>query len=268
MLKADNVSFRVQDKVLLSEASVECRPGEFTVLMGPNGAGKTTLLRLLAGLYQPSAGRVLYHDKPLSTFSAAELAKSRAVLSQEIQLAFPLSVADVVLMGRYPHFQRSPSAQDQDIARLTLAQLGMSDFADRDYSTLSGGEAQKVQMARVLAQIWEAPAHGTRVLLLDEPVSSLDLRYQHQLLQIARDFSRQQTIVVAVLHDINLALAYADKLVFIRQGRVHRTLPHPGELDEQTLEEVFGLSMRIIINPFTHKPLVVYADSSELPPGV
>ncbi|UOQ70253.1 heme ABC transporter ATP-binding protein [Hymenobacter cellulosilyticus] len=261
MLRADNVSFQIKDKMLLHNASVECRPGEFTVLMGPNGAGKTTLLRLLAGLYQPSAGQVLYHEQPLSTFSTAELAKSRAVLSQEIQLAFPLSVADVVLMGRYPHFQRTPSARDHAIAQQALADLGMSDFADRDYSTLSGGEAQKVQMARVLAQIWEAPGHGTRVLLLDEPVSSLDLRYQHQLLQIARDFSRQQSIVIAVLHDINLALAYADKLVFIKQGQVHTTLPDPGELDEQTLQEVFGLSMRIIANPFTQKPLVVYADS-------
>ncbi|TGE24968.1 heme ABC transporter ATP-binding protein [Hymenobacter aquaticus] len=266
MLRADNVSFQVAGKTLLRNASVECRPGEFTVLMGPNGAGKTTLLRLLAGLYQPSAGQVLYHDSALSTYSAAELARVRAVLSQEIQLAFPLSVADVVLMGRYPHFQRSPARHDQQITQLALAELGMSDFADRDYSTLSGGEAQKVQMARVLAQIWEEPAQGTRVLLLDEPVSSLDLRYQHQLLQLARRFSRRQTIVVAVLHDINLALAYADKLVFVKQGQVHRTLPHPNELDQQTLEEVFGLSMRIITNPFTQKPLVVHADSHELPP--
>ncbi|UOQ50960.1 heme ABC transporter ATP-binding protein [Hymenobacter cellulosivorans] len=261
MLRADSVSFQVKDRVLLHEASVECRPGEFTVLMGPNGAGKTTLLRLLAGLYQPSAGRVLYHEKPLSTFSTSELAKSRAVLSQEIQLAFPLSVADVVLMGRYPHFQRSPSAHDQAICRQALDQLGMSSFADRDYSTLSGGEAQKVQMARVLAQIWEAPASGSRVLLLDEPVSSLDLRYQHQLLQIARDFSRQGAIVVAVLHDINLALTYADRLVFIRQGEVYQTLTKPNALTARLLEDVFGLTMHIISNPLTQKPLVIYADS-------
>jgi iron complex transport system ATP-binding protein len=181
------------------------------------------------------------------------------VLSQEIQLAFPLSVADVVLMGRYPHFQRSPSAHDRAICGQALAELGMSHFADRDYTTLSGGEAQKVQMARVLAQIWEAPTHGTRVLLLDEPVSSLDLRYQHQLLQLARDFSRRHTIVVAVLHDINLALAYADKIVFIKAGKVHSTLPDPGELTAETLEDVFGLTMRIIPNPFTNKPLVLYA---------
>ncbi|MCB2407843.1 heme ABC transporter ATP-binding protein [Hymenobacter lucidus] len=261
MLKAENVSFRVQDKTLLHDASVECRPGEFTVLMGPNGAGKTTLLRLLAGLYQPSAGRVLYHDQPLSSFSATELAKSRAVLSQEIQLAFPLSVADVVLMGRYPHFQRSPSAHDRAICAQTLAELGMSHFADRDYSTLSGGEAQKVQMARVLAQIWETPPQGHRVLLLDEPVSSLDLRYQHQLLQLARDFSRQQAIVVAVLHDINLALAYADKIVFIKEGQIYDTLPNPDELTAEMLEEVFDLAMCVITNPLTQRPLVIHASA-------
>ncbi|TGE29149.1 heme ABC transporter ATP-binding protein [Hymenobacter metallicola] len=259
MLRAENVSFRVAGKTLLHSASVTCRPGEFTVLMGPNGAGKTTLLRLLAGLYQPAEGQVYYDEKPLTKIPVAELAKTRAVLSQQTQLAFPLSVADVVLMGRYPHFQRSPTAQDRAIAQRTLAQLGMSDFADRDYSTLSGGEAQKVQMARVLAQIWEAPAQGTRVLLLDEPVSSLDLRYQHQLLHIARDFARQHTIVVAVLHDINLALTYADNLVFIRQGRVNCALQHPTALQEQTLEEVFDVPLRIMANPLTGKPLVMYA---------
>ncbi|RYU83707.1 heme ABC transporter ATP-binding protein [Hymenobacter persicinus] len=263
MLTADHASFAVPGKTLLHDATLECRPGEVTVLLGPNGAGKTTLLRLLAGLYPPSAGRILLDGQDLRTLASPELARRRAVLSQEIHLAFPLSVEDVVLMGRYPHFQRRPTLLDQQIGRQALADMGMSSFAGRDYSTLSGGEAQKVQMARVLAQIWEAPAAGSRVLLLDEPVSSLDIQYQHQLLRRARQLAREQAVVVTVLHDLNLALTYADRLVLLKDGHIHATLPDPAALTDQLLGEVFGVRMALITNPVTQKPLVIYAESEE-----
>ncbi|WP_022822976.1 heme ABC transporter ATP-binding protein [Hymenobacter norwichensis] len=259
MLEANLVSYAIGEKTLLHDATLACRPGEVTVLLGPNGAGKTTLLRLLAGLYPPSTGQVLLDGHPLSSFNSTQLARQRAVMSQQIHLAFPLSVQDVVLMGRYPHFQRSPTRHDQHLAQQALADMGMSSFAGRDYSTLSGGEAQKVQMARVLAQIWEAPAQGSRVLLLDEPVSSLDVQYQHQLLQRARQLAHEQAIVVAILHDINLAVSYADRLVLLKNGHIHATLPDPAELTEPLLRDVFAVDMRLLINPYTQKPVVVVA---------
>ncbi|HEX8428690.1 heme ABC transporter ATP-binding protein [Hymenobacter sp.] len=262
MLQAHHASYAIEGNTLLHDATLECRPGEVTVLLGANGAGKTTLLRLLAGLYAASTGQVLLDGQLLSSFTSAQLAQQRAVLSQEIHLAFPLSVQDVVLMGRYPHFQRRPTRHDQHIAQQALADLGMSSFAERDYSTLSGGEAQKVQMARVLAQIWEPPPQGSRVLLLDEPVSSLDIRYQHQLLQRARQLARQQAIVVTILHDINLAINYADRLVLLEKGRICATLASPFELTEYLLQKVFAVDMRIITNPYTQKPLVVYVDGA------
>jgi iron complex transport system ATP-binding protein len=259
MLQINQASYAIEGKTLLQDATLECRPGELTVLLGPNGAGKTTLLRLLAGLYPPSTGQVLLDGHPLSSINSTQLARQRAVMSQQIHLAFPLSVQDVVLMGRYPHFQRSPTRHDQQLAQQALADMGMSSFAGRNYSTLSGGEAQKVQMARVLAQIWEVPAQGSRVLLLDEPVSSLDVQYQHQLLQRAQQLAREQAIVVAILHDINLALSYADQLVLLKNGRVHTTLLNPVELTEPLLRDVFAVDMRLLINPYTQKPVVVVA---------
>ncbi|GAA4048551.1 heme ABC transporter ATP-binding protein [Hymenobacter glaciei] len=259
MLRLDHASFAVQGKTLLHDATLACRPGEVTVLLGPNGAGKTTLLRLLAGLYVPTEGRVQLDGQDLHHLNRLTLARARAVLSQEIHLAFPMTVEDVVLMGRYPHYGRSTPAHDQRIAQQALATLGLTAFADRDYATLSGGEAQKVQMARVLAQIWEPPTAGSRVLLLDEPVASLDIQYQHQLLQVARLLAREQAIVVTILHDINLALAYADRLVLLKNGQIHCILEQPSALTNELLREVFEVDLRVITNPLTQQPLVVYA---------
>ena len=259
MLIAESTSFAINGHLLLRDATLHCRPGEVTVLLGPNGAGKTTLLHLLAGLTPPTTGQVLLDGHNLRQIGGAALARVRAVLSQHIQLAFPLSVADVVLMGRYPHFGQQATPHDHAIARQALAALGLAPLAERDYSTLSGGEAQKVQMARVLAQIWEVPTTGSRVLLLDEPVSSLDVRYQHELLRLARRLAREQVVVVAILHDINLALTYADRLVLLKNGRIHATLPSPADLTETLLREVFELELRIVANPFTQKPMVIFA---------
>ena len=259
MLSLDRASFVIQGKTLLQEATLACRPGEVTVLLGPNGAGKTTLLRLLAGLYAPTTGHVQLDGQDLAGLDRNALARARAVLSQEIHLAFPMTVEDVVLMGRYPHHGRSTPAHDQRIAQQALATLGLTSFAGRDYSTLSGGEAQKVQMARVLAQIWDAPTAGSRVLLLDEPVASLDIQYQHQLLQVARQLAREQAVVVTILHDVNLALAYADRLVLLKNGRIHHILEQPSALTDELLQEVFEVDLRVVDSPLTGQPLVVYA---------
>ncbi|KAA9332226.1 heme ABC transporter ATP-binding protein [Hymenobacter busanensis] len=264
MLSAHNVSFRVGPKVLLHDASIDCPAGRFTVLMGPNGAGKTTLLRLLAGLYAPSEGNVLLNRRPLASYPAAELARVRAVLSQETQLVFPLSVQEVVLMGRYPHFRQAPNAYDHVIVQQALEALGMHAFAERDYLSLSGGEAQKVQMARVLAQLWEPLPNQPRILLLDEPVSSLDLNYQHQLLRRAHALSRAGATVVAILHDLNLALTYADQLVLLKSGSVHTTLAAPETLTAGMVQAVFEVPVQLLSNPFSDRPLVVYAPHNNL----
>lgn len=267
MLSLDRASFTIQGKTLLHGATLACRPGEMTVLLGPNGAGKTTLLRLLAGLYAPTAGRVQLDGQNLYDFDRSVLARARAVLSQEIHLAFPMTVEDVVLMGRYPHHGRSTPARDQAIARQALATMGLASFAGRDYGTLSGGEAQKVQMARVLTQIWEPPTAGSRVLLLDEPVASLDIQYQHQLLQVARQRAHEQAIVVTILHDINLALAYADRVVLLKNGRIQHIIEQPAALTAEVLRDVFSADLRVVANPLTGRPLVVYAGPAEASPN-
>src|SRR4051794_9814121 len=165
MVELRGVNYRAGGALILDDVSVRFRRGKFNVILGPNGAGKSTLLRIATGLARPTQGEVRYEDRPLATFATAKLARMRAVLSQHVELAFSLPAIDVVMMGRYPHYNRVPTAHDREIVRRALDMVGMTDRRDQAYPTLSGGEQQKVQLARVLAQIWNydpPPAGGTR----------------------------------------------------------------------------------------------------------
>ena len=200
--------------------SVSLRERQFNVILGPNGAGKSTLLKIATGLAHPTTGTVRYADVDVATLSMETLAKTRAVLSQHIELAFSLSVEDVVQMGRYPHYGRVPTRRDRDIVGRALEIVGMTDRRAQPYPTLSGGERQKVQLARVLAQIWNYDAPRTpKYLFLDEPTSSLDIHYQIHLLDVARGLLDFDCTVVAILHDVNVALHYGDYFVLLSDGR-------------------------------------------------
>lgn len=258
MLEIVNGSFRTAGHQLLHPTSARCQPGQLTVVLGANGAGKSTLLHLLAGLHAPTSGQVLLDGHDLAGRSPHWLARRRAMLSQRVQLSFELSVAEVVELGRYPHAAGRPGPHDQAVVQATLAKLGLTALAGRGYHTLSGGEAQKVQLARVLAQVWDAPPVGSRVLLLDEPVTALDPPHQHELLHQARLLARQGAVVVAVLHDLNLALTYADQLLLLGGGQLRYALAHPNQLTEEMLREVYGLPLRLVASPLSGQPLVLY----------
>lgn len=239
---------------ILDDVSLRFRPGAFNVILGPNGAGKSTLLRAATGLLRPIAGVVLLDGRAVGEYGPAELARKRAVLSQHVELAFPLPVREVVLMGRYPHYARVPAPRDLAIVDEALALVGMQGRREQPYPTLSGGEQQKVQLARVLAQIWsegdardDAPPH--RYLFLDEPTSSLDVHYQLQLLRIVRDLPGRDCTVIAVLHDLNLAFEHADHVVLMDRGRVAWEGDAGGEPPPALLEGVFGVRARKIEDP-------------------
>lgn len=257
MLSAENISFKVDHKYLLQESSVKFESGKFHVIMGANGAGKSTLLKLLAGDQKSSSGRISLFGKELNQYSKKQLATKRAVLSQHYNITFPISVNDIVLMGRYPFFFNSPSANDLSICQKAMQLMDVGDFFDRDYNTLSGGEAQKVQMSRVLSQIWEAKEGEEKLLFLDEPVSHLDVKYQHQLLKAAKNLCNEHTTVVAILHDINLAIPYADRIFFMKQGKIVYDTTELSNISTEVIEDVFGVSCTIL-RPDNHKPVVIF----------
>jgi iron complex transport system ATP-binding protein len=246
MVDVEGVSYEVKGARILRDVTARFRPNRMNVLLGPNGAGKSTLLRIAAGLLAPTAGDVQYAlpdgARSVRRIPGETLARSRAVLSQHVELAFPLVVEDVVLMGRYPHFGRAPTAHDRDVVAGALDLVGMLDFRQRAYPTLSGGEQQKVQLARVLAQIWNAGPSSSaeaKVLFLDEPTSNLDVHYQLHLLEIAHGLREQECTVIAVLHDLNTALEYGDAFFLLDRGELALETDDASAIPRELLERVF-----------------------------
>lgn len=258
MLKTENIYYRIGDKLILNGISAEFKPGEFNMILGPNGSGKSTFLKVFSGEINKYDGAVFYGNQKNEHVKKEELAKYRAVMSQQPELSFPLMVEEVVMMGRYPHFTFNPNKKDIDICNQVMERMNLISFKERNYLTLSGGEKQRVQYARVLAQIWEKPLTGARYLFLDEPLNSLDINYQQEFLQIAKEFTNDDTVLVAVMHDINLAIQYADKLFFFKQGKLTAHGRPNDILTSALIKDVFDVKATLINNPLTNNPLVIF----------
>lgn len=258
MLRTENISYIVGKKQILKNISLEFAPGEFNMILGPNGSGKSSFLKIFCGEIPDHQGHVYYENNELGSLKKEALARKRAVMSQQPELNFPLSVEEVVMMGRYPHFTFDPHANDIKICNEVIERMTLQSFRERNYLTLSGGEKQRVQFARVLAQVWEIPSSDTRFLFLDEPLTSLDISYQQEFLQIVKSFLQERTVIAAVIHDINLAIQFADKLFFFKDGELAALGKPSAILTEKLIEDIFGVKTTIINNPVTGSPLVVY----------
>jgi iron complex transport system ATP-binding protein len=258
MLRVHGLTCIAGGKPVVKEVSADFTPGSLHVIVGPNGSGKSTLLKAVAGEWPAGTGTIRYDDSPLQGLEKTALARRRAVMSQLPELHFPLRVDDIVMMGRYPHFSFRPSRQDEHICHQAMERLSILSLSGRDYLTLSGGEKQRVQFARALAQIWEPPVEGCRYLFLDEPVSSLDIYYQHQLLGLVRDLVKENMVLIAVLHDLNLALQYGDRMLFLKEGRLVAEGNVPGIIRPELIREVFQVEAHVMPNPFGRQPVIVY----------
>jgi len=242
MVDIRGVEYRADRTVILNGVNARLERGAFNVILGPNGAGKSTLLKIATGLLRPTAGDVRYGDQLLTTIAPHTLARFRAVLSQRVDLAFPLTVHDVVLMGRYPHYGRVPSSVDRGIVDRSVDLVGLSAKREQSYPTLSSGEQQKAQLARVLAQIWnyDDPSEH-KYLFLDEPTTSLDIHYQIQILDLARDLLRYNCTVIAILHDLNVASEYAGHFIVLDRGSVACEADRAEDLSAELIERVFAI---------------------------
>lgn len=241
MLEIKDLGFAVHHKWLVQDVSYKFMPGKCYMLCGPNGAGKSTLIKLLSLELAPKTGTVLYNNEGAHPHQKEKYAKCRAVLSQNVEISFPLEVEEVVMMGRYPHFNINPAKKDIEICEEVMEKIGVSIFRKRNYLTLSGGEKQRVQFARVMSQIYETPENGYRYLLLDEPISSLDLKYQFEFLHHVQHFINNKTIVIAILHDLNLALNYADEVLLLNKGKLFASGPPEKVLQPSNIKDVFNI---------------------------
>lgn len=249
MIEAVQLTYAVRHTCLVDEVSLSAQPGEFLVIMGPNGAGKSTLLKMLSGSLLPHKGSITCNGKHLKEYPVSSLAKIRAVLSQQYSIGFPIEAKEVVMMGRYPYFRNYPTKEDELYVLAAMDRMEVRHLAQRDYHSLSGGEAQKIQMCRVLAQLGDSERKETNYLFLDEPVSHLDIKYQHQLLKEARSLTADQVTIIAVLHDLNLALQYADRILFMKEGKLVGTVSEKAPITTGLIKKVFDVDGEILTKP-------------------
>lgn len=247
-IQANNISFSAGEKLIVNAISLDLKSNEFVGIIGPNGSGKSTFLKCLYRVLSPQTGAVLIDNEPLSKMSYKESARKIAVVAQHNDSSFDFKVKDMVLMGRAPYksLMEGYSKNDLALAYKNLEIVGMKAFADSNFSLLSGGEQQRVILARALTQ-------SPQCLLLDEPTNHLDIKYQLQLLDIVK---AQQCTVCAVLHDLNLACKYCDKLAVIKDGGLFSYGTPKEVITEKFIKEVYEVDCKII--DYNDRLVVIY----------
>ncbi len=264
LLEATGVAFAYGGRAVLADVDLTLAPGELLGLIGPNGSGKTTLVRILAGLLAPSAGTVRVDGKALGSFRRMELARRLAVVPQDVTIEFPFTALEVVLMGRAPHLGALgfPRTHDLAVARAAMDRLDVAGLDDRPLDRLSGGERQRVLLARALAQ-------EPDVLLLDEPTTHLDLKHQAGVHDVVRALGRERGVgTISVLHDLNLAAMYCDRLVLLAGGRVAASGAPMDVLTADRLSAAYGTDVAVGWNEATGPVVLpVPADRPAVAPG-
>jgi iron complex transport system ATP-binding protein len=258
LVQARGLSFSAGGRALVRDATLALEPGSTTILIGPNGAGKSTLLKLMTGEAKPSGGEIRFDGEALAAIPAWRLACQRAVMAQHARLVFPFSVYEVASLGVDGIGRAMTRLRRDALVGECLAAAGVLDLAGRAYQTLSGGEQQRVQFARVLCQIEAGRSVASRqALFLDEPIASLDLCHQLALLDMARAVAARGVAVLIVLHDLNLAVTYADHLVVMDQGRIITQGAPAKTLDDALLRQVFKVDLSLSRAPVPGLPFLL-----------
>lgn len=267
IINARNISYRIGQKAILHQLSFTIRPGELTVVLGQNGAGKSTFLKLMSGETRPTMGQVLLNNKDLHQIPVRQLATMRAVLSQHYATGLQFSCGEIVMMGRYPYFGAKPGLEDHRIVKESMEEMQVQHLAGRNYQALSGGEQQRVQFSRVLAQLKTARnsnAHWRNgqqqgLLLLDEPTSSMDVLHQQLCLSKAKELAGQGFTVVVILHDLNLAAQFADTILLLKQGSMVRSGTVREVLTAENLREAYNMKVDVLDSDSYDFPILVPA---------
>jgi iron complex transport system ATP-binding protein len=252
MIGIQNLSFAYLEELVVNEVSLSIAEGEFVGIIGPNGAGKSTLLKLMDGILQPKIGEIKLQNKPLHEYTRRQMAKMIGSVPQNFSTAFSYSVNDIVLMGRYPHLSAfySESTNDYHVVERSMQSTDVWHLRQRQFGELSGGEKQRVVLASALAQ-------EPQILLLDEPTSSLDIKYQYQFYSILQDLRQRRGLtIVVVTHDINLAARYCGRLILLKNGKVVGDGAPEKVITKRIMESVYEVEVEILLHPQDGKPLL------------
>jgi iron complex transport system ATP-binding protein len=257
-INIDSLQVNIGEKKLLNNIHLTIPPDKLTLLIGPNGAGKSTLLKACTGDITPTSGHIRLNQQPLHQYSAEQLSTLRAVMTQDYGIAFSFTVREVVSMGCFVYEQQIARSERECIVDDVMRFMHINTLADRQFTTLSGGEQQRTQLARVLAQLWHPYTHASpRYLFLDEPTSSLDIFHQYQVLSLAKQLTQRNIGVLAVVHDLSLAASFADNLVLLEKGSVVVQGPPSTVLQPHYLSAVYGIDAQFFQHSTLFKPSVI-----------
>ncbi|MEN0005296.1 MAG: heme ABC transporter ATP-binding protein [Bacteroidota bacterium] len=246
MLVGEKLGLVIKGKHILDDVNISLQPGQLYGVLGANGAGKSSLLKILSNEIKTYTGKVQLNGTPIQKISKLSLAKSRAVLSQQLHLSFPIEVLEIVKMGRFPYGSQEDKKQTEAVAVWCLEQVGMYAFKDRDMLTLSGGEQQRVHLARIIAQLYEPSSAQHKFCLLDEPLANLDIVQQHAMLGLVVQLAKKLNLgFLVILHDINLAAQYMEQLAFLKGGKMIAAGPTSSTLNQETFRETYGIDATI-----------------------
>lgn len=239
-LEIIDLCFNYDSTPVLNNVRLRVNEGKVLALIGPNGAGKSTLLKCIVGILKPSSGKIMLNGREISSLSEKERAKIIAYLPQYVPIIFPITVFDSVLLGRIPFFNLTPSKQDYDIVERVLNSLDLTSHSNRYIDELSGGERQRAHIARVLAQ-------GAKVMLFDEPSANLDIKYQHEILELITKITHENDkMTIVALHDINLALKYADEIAIMNKGKIIKIGRPEETITKEVIKQVYGIDIDLI----------------------
>jgi iron complex transport system ATP-binding protein len=255
MIRAHQITYKHKEFHILDAVDVHLEYGEFLAIVGPNGAGKSSLLSMLANEVKCSQ-RIVFKDKPINEWAVQELSKHKAKFSQHNSSDIPLEVKDVVMMGRYPYFDAQPRKEDLEAMNRMMYETDVFHLKDREYNTLSGGEKQRVHLSRVMAQLQNGIAH--KLLFLDEPLNNLDVKHQYKTLESIRQFTKEANSAVVVLHDLNLAAQYADKILLMKSGKTVAYGTPEEVFTAENISRAYNFPCTICEHPATGNPMIIF----------
>lgn len=258
MIQAHKVKFKAKQRYIIDEIDFECQSGEFIAIIGPNGAGKSTFLSLLANELKHLGNEITLKSCSYDKWCETELPKHKAKFSQHNNTDIPLNVKEIVAMGRYPYYKNTPSQIDQKAINESMECIGICNLQQREYNQLSGGEKQRVHLARVLCQLNNEIEN--KLLFLDEPLNNLDVLHQHNILDIMKQFTEKGNTAIVVMHDLNIAGKYADKILLLNDGKKVIYDKPALVLTQEIISEVYKFPCIVTTNPINNNPLIIFGN--------
>tara|TARA_B100001287_G_scaffold267201_1_gene262037 strand:+ start:4159 stop:4944 length:786 start_codon:yes stop_codon:yes gene_type:complete len=245
LLEIKSIFFKIKEKLILNDISLDVKSGDMVSIIGPNGSGKTTMLKAISNEVKISDGEIIFNKKNINNWDISELANEKSVLSQSSNLVFPFTVIDIVKMGRFPIKKKGNLVQENNLCEKILDIFDLTDYVNQNYITLSGGEKQRVQLARVVAQIWSED-YSEKILLLDEPTSYLDIKHQYLLFNFLKTLNDKGLTIMMVLHDLNHAISNSNKVAVLKNSQLISYGDTKKVITENLINKVFEIDLKLI----------------------